>query len=130
MDLEAAIQREADARGRSWSAMTSELLDEAVRMRRAPGIAFVDGATGRRAVIAGTGLDVWEVVRSWREIGEDQSQLAASYPWLSELQLRSALGYFALYPDEIEARLDREELWTPENVWAELPFTRPRDPHR
>ena len=27
--------------------MTGELPDEAIRMRRAPGVAFVDGATGR-----------------------------------------------------------------------------------
>ena len=57
--LEQAIQHEADARDRSWSAMTTELLDEAIRMRRAPGVLFVDGPTGRRAVLAGTALEVY-----------------------------------------------------------------------
>ena len=60
--LDEAIQVEADLRGSSWSGLTTELLDEALRQRRAPGVAFVDGATGRRAVLAGTGLEVWEIV--------------------------------------------------------------------
>lgn len=54
--------------------------------------------------------------------------LAAAYPWLSELQLRAAVGYYQLYPEEIEERLAREAAWTPERVWSELPFARPRDP--
>jgi hypothetical protein len=41
-------------------------------------------------------------------------------------QLRAALAYYALYPDEIEARLAREDQWTPEGVRRELPFAGPR----
>ena len=128
--LERAIQHEADARDRSWSAMTGELLDEAIRLRRAPGVAFVDGATGRRAVVAGTALDVWEVVATWRSVEEDWDVLTQSYPWLSEMQLRSALGYYRLYPDEIDARIEREEAWTRERVREELPYAIPADPTR
>ncbi len=51
------IAREAEARGVSWSAMTTSLLIEALKMRRVPGIVMVDGPTGRRAVVAGSGLD-------------------------------------------------------------------------
>jgi uncharacterized protein (DUF433 family) len=120
--LQRAIQREADARGRSWSATAAELLDEAIRLRRAPGIAFVDGATGRRAVIAGTGLDVWEVVATWKAVEEDEDELALAYPWLSPMQLRSALGYYRLYPKEIDARLEREGQWTKARLRDELPF--------
>ncbi len=128
--LEQAIQHEADARNRSWSAMTGELLDEAIRMRRAPGVAFVDGATGRRAVIAGTALDVWDVVATWRDVEEDMDLLARSYPWLSEMQLRAALGYYRLYPDDIDARIEREHAWTPDRVRQELPYVTPADPSR
>lgn len=120
--LEQNIQREADARGSSWSAMTVELLEEGVRMRRTPGVAFVDGATGRRAVIAGSGVEVWEAVAAWQEVGQDFTALAQNYPWLSEMQLRSALAYYQLYPDEIDARLEREASWTPERVRGELPY--------
>jgi len=125
--LDEAIAQESETRGKSWSAMTTELLDEAIRGRRAPGVSFVDGPTGRRAVVAGTGLDVWEVIATWKEGGESYELLRQNYPWLSEIQLRAALGYYQLYPSEIDARLEREALWTPERAWRELPFSRPRN---
>jgi uncharacterized protein (DUF433 family) len=84
-----------------------ELLSEAVRMRRVPGIAFVDGIVGRRAIIAGTGLEVWEIIAAWKEGGESHTELKANYPWLSDAQLRAALAYYERYPEEIEARLER-----------------------
>lgn len=61
-DLEREIERERERRGTSFSAAVVELLRESVRMRRVPGIVFADGPSGRRAVVAGTGLDVWEIV--------------------------------------------------------------------
>jgi uncharacterized protein (DUF433 family) len=125
-DLEREIEREKERRGTSFSAAVIDLPRESVRMRRVPGIVFVDGPTGRRAVVAGTGLDVWEIVATWHEVGEDYRTLRESYDWLTEPQLRAALCYYELYPEEIAARLEREEWWTPERVRLELPFTRPR----
>ena len=125
-ELAREISREAEARGVSWSAMITALLTEALKMRRVPGIVMVDGPTGRRAVVAGSGLDVWEVIATWQACGRDERQLAQNYPWLTQPQLRAALAYYALYPDEIEARLAREHQWTPERVRRELPFTVPR----
>jgi len=124
--LDHEIEKESEERGKSWSAMTTELLEEAIRMRRASGVVFVDGPAGRRAVVAGTGLDVWEVISTWRENGQDDIGLRRSYPWLTEPQLRSALSYYEIYPKEIDARLDREAQWTPERVRRELPFAQPR----
>lgn len=123
--LDREIRREAELRGKSWSATTQDLLDEAIRMRRAPGVGFADGPAGRRAVIAGSGLDVWEVVASWRAMDEDFKRLRAGYPWLTEPQLRAALSYYRLYPLEIDERLERERSWTPERVRRELPFAEP-----
>ena len=120
------IAREAEARGISWSAMTTTLLIEALKMRRVPGIVMVDGPTGRRAVVAGSGLDVWEIIATWQACGHDEAQLAQHYPWLTQPQLRAALAYYQLYPEEIEARLAREQQWTPERVRRELPFAVPR----
>jgi uncharacterized protein (DUF433 family) len=120
------IAREAEARGLSWSAMTTTLLIEALKMRRVPGIVMVDGPTGRRAVVAGSGLDVWEIIATWQACGHDEAQLAKHYPWLTQPQLRAALAYYQLYPEEIEARLAREQQWTPERVRRELPFAVPR----
>ena len=121
-ELARDIAREAEARGVSWSSMTTALLTEALTMRRVPGIVMVDGPTGRRAVVAGSGLDVWEIIATWRACGEDVQQLAQHYPWLTQPQLRAALAYYQLYPDDIEARLAREQSWTPERVCRELPF--------
>jgi uncharacterized protein (DUF433 family) len=126
-ELEEAIAHESETRGKSWSAMTAELLEEGIRTRRAPGVSFVDGPTGRRAVVAGTGLDVWEIIATWKEGGESYQALRRNYPWLSEAQLRAALGYYEIYPSEINARLEREHRWTLERVRKEFPFSRPRN---
>jgi uncharacterized protein (DUF433 family) len=126
-DLDQAIARESEVRGKSWSAMTTELLEEAIRMRRVPGIAFVDGPGGRRAVVGGTGLDVWEVIATWRAGDRRYDLIQQNYPWLSDAQLRAAVAYYEIYPREIDVRLERETQWTPERVWQELPFSRPRN---
>lgn len=118
-DLEQEIAREAERRGQTWSSVTTDLLTEAVRMRRVPGVVFGDGPTGRRAVVAGSGIDVWEVVATWQEGGRSFEELRQNYDWLSEAQLRAALRYFELYPEEIEARLQRERQWTPETIRLE-----------
>jgi uncharacterized protein (DUF433 family) len=125
-ELDREISRESAERDRTWSAQAAELLEEAIRMRRAPGVVFVDGPAGRRAVVAGSGLDVWEIVATWQAVGKDYGRLRKSYAWLTEPQLRAALSYYELYPGDIEARLDREARWTPERVARELPFARPR----
>jgi len=44
------------------------------------------------------------------------------YHWLSEPQLRSALSYYALYPEEIDARVMRNKDLTLEKVSKRFPF--------
>lgn len=128
-DLEEEIERERKLRGGlSFSEVATQLLREAVRMRRAPGIYFVDGLEGRRAAVAGSGLEVWEVVATYKSVGEDYGELRESYPWLDERQISAALAYHELYPEEIDARISLEEYWTPERARSEFPFTRPRVP--
>lgn len=78
------------------------LLEETEKQRRVPGIIFVDGAAGRRARIACTGIEVFEVIRTYRAIGEDRPQLSETYDWLSEKQLEAALAYYEAYPEEID----------------------------
>lgn len=125
-DLEVEIERERKLRGaKSLTEVATSLLREAVRMRRVPGIVFMDGPTGRRATVAGTGLDVWEVIATYKSTSEDFERLKMAYEWLSEPQLKAALGYYALYPEEIDTRIEREEWWTPERVWQEFPYIRP-----
>ena len=121
-EIEEEIEREMRLRGATFSEVATSLLREAVRMRRVPGIVFIDGPTGRRAAIGGTGLDVWEVSSTHKSVGGDRDRLRRSYEWLTERQLEAALGYYALYPEEIDARIEREEYWTPERGRQEFPF--------
>ncbi len=91
-------------------------------MRRVLGIEYVEGPAGRRAVIAGVGPDVWEVISAFKECGGCMAALLSEFPWLSDLQLHTAAAYYRLRPEEIDSRLDRERYWTPERVREEFPF--------
>lgn len=116
-----AIEELAANCGRDFSASAVELLTEAVKMRRCPGIVFADGPSGRRARLAGTGLDVWEVVATHRGVEGSLERLRQAYPWLSEAQLRAALGYYSVFREEIDRRIARSEGWTPERVLVQYP---------
>src|SRR4051812_15406437 len=90
--LEEDLGREFAHRGiKEWSSGVIDLLQEAVRMRRVPGIAFVDSITGRRPVVGGTGLDVWEVIATWKVVKQREEKLRQAYHWLTPSQLRAAL---------------------------------------
>jgi uncharacterized protein (DUF433 family) len=123
--VDEGVQTLARRSGRDISAVINELLDEGLRMRRIPGITFGESGGGRVARLAGTGLAVYEIVRTLRDVDNDPARLRDAYDWLSEQQLRSALAYAEAYPDEIEERLRDEADWTPERVWETYPFMRP-----
>ena len=65
------------------------------------GIGFADGPAGRRPVLTGTGLDVWEVVETVRASGKSVEQ-AAAYLDLPVARVRAAVRYYAAFPDEID----------------------------
>ena len=65
----------------------------------------MDGPTGRRPVLAGAGLEVWEVIRAYKDCGEGFEKIKETLDWLSPWQLRDALHYWRLYPEEIEEEL-------------------------
>ena len=121
-----AIDEACRRTGRDFSSVANEMLAEAVKMRRIPGIVFADGASGRLARVAGTGIEVFEIVKSYRELDQDWDRLREAYHWLSEQQLRAALAYAAAYPDEIEAQLAAEDRWSAEAIWTRYPFTAPK----
>ncbi len=120
-DIADTIKDMADAVDRDFSTVVNELLTEAVKIRRCPGILFADGPSGRRAILAGTGLDVWEVIATYKSLGRDVAHLRGAYHWLSEAQLRAALGYYAAYPDEIERQIARNDAWTKEGLARQHP---------
>ena len=99
--------------GMSLSGAVNLLVDEGLRTLEHPGIVFREGPTGRRAGLAG-GPDVWEVVRALRSARSAEPErdddgvlaLAADHAGLSLRAVQAALGYWASYPEEIEAELD------------------------
>ena len=109
---------------RDWSKGAISLMEEAVRSSRVPGIVFVQRGNERRAAVAFSGMEVWELIATWKEAGEKWKELITAYPELSENQLRAAVAYYRAYPEEIHERLAREAYWTPERVADEMPFTR------
>lgn len=56
------IESLASGFGKDFFGIARDLLIEAVKMRKCPGVTFADGPTGRRARIAGTGIDIWEFI--------------------------------------------------------------------
>ncbi|MHB8575693.1 MAG: DUF433 domain-containing protein [Dehalococcoidia bacterium] len=107
--------------------MTVDVSSEAEKLRRVPGIYFADTICGRMATIEGTGLGVWEIVKPYREFGDDWQELVDLFDWLSVEQLRAALNYYEAFPDEVDARISLEGRYTPEEVYQMYPFMRPRD---
>ena len=116
------IEQMAKETGQDFSNVTKDLLQEAIKMRRCPGILFAEGANGRRARVAGTGIEVWEVIAAYKSVNEDFKRLQKAYHWLSPEQLKAALGYYRIYPQEIDRLIERNEEWNEEKVRDRYPF--------
>lgn len=103
----------ARRRGEAKARTAERLIDEGLRMEDHPGIVFRDGPAGRRAALAG-GPDVWEVVKTLKEMGTPQEQaIAGAMEWgnLSRAQVDVAVRYYADFPEEVDERIahNREE---------------------
>ena len=118
------IEQMAKETGQDFSNVTKDLLREAIKMRRCPGILFAEGTNGRRARVAGTGIEVWEVIASYKSVKKDLKKLQKAYHWLSREQLKAALGYYAIYPQEIDRLIEQNEQWNDEKVRERYPFMR------
>jgi uncharacterized protein (DUF433 family) len=114
-DILERLDRRAQQAGLSVTALVERYIDEGLRQDDHPGILFVDGAAGRRARVAGTGLEVWEVIATVHDNGGSTTQ-AASYLDIPERYVLAATHYYADYTYEIDAwiagndRLYEEEL--------------------
>lgn len=107
--LRSEIDRIARRSRRSFSEVAQDLIDEALRMRKCPGIYFSDEPAGREAKIAGTGLGVWEIAGVYKAVSKDERALRARFSWLTEAQIKAALLYYRNYSAEIDALLDENE---------------------
>ena len=117
------IERMSRETARDFSSVTIDLLSEAIKMRRNPGILFAEGVSGRRARVAGTGIEVWEIVANYKNLGTHFNRLRKTYHWLTVEQLRAALGYYAAYPEEIDRLIEQNENWSQQEVKGRYPVT-------
>lgn len=102
--------------GTSASGVAARLVDEGLRMDEHPGVVFRDGPAGRRTGLAG-GPDVWAVVRAVRSARGAEPGLAepallrlvADNAGLSLHQVRTAVDYWASYPDEVDVMVEHAD---------------------
>jgi uncharacterized protein (DUF433 family) len=101
------LERRARERGVARNALTERYIAEGVRMDEHPEIAFREGTLGRRAILTGTRLDVWQVIETVRACA-NSVQEAAGYLGLPTARVEAALNYYAVYRDEIDEIAERE----------------------
>lgn len=108
----ARLARRSKELGEPKSRVAERLIDEGLRMEEFPGVVFRDGSSGRRASLL-DGPDVWEVIadllRAKRRKNVDAVKAVVRGSGLSEQQVRLAAAYYSRYPDEIDARIERNE---------------------
>lgn len=112
----------AKPKGKTPPIDASRLLAEAERVREAPGIVFADGVAGRVPRMAGTGIEVFEVIKVYQAVGQDFQALQECFDWLNERQLRAALCYYEKFRSEVDERLAEETWWDPGSGNVSYPF--------
>lgn len=111
--------------GSTRSSVAARYVDEGLRMDEHPGIVFRDGLAGRRATLVG-GPDVWEVVRAVQatraaepELSQDELlALLEENTGVPGRMIRTALGYWGAYPDEVDAVVEHARLYEGEQAGA------------
>jgi len=97
------LAERADETSESRNALAERLIAEGLRIDRHPLISFRRGGSGqRRPALAGTRLDVWQVIDTVQGEGGDVSA-AAEYLGIPERSIRAAVDYYADFADEIDA---------------------------
>ena len=98
--------------------LAQRYVEEGLRMDDHPLVRFANGPAGRRAKLAGTGADVWEVVATVRDNGGDV-RAAAEYLEMPLGLVQAAVTYYGAYPDEIDEwiRLNEREADEARAAW-------------
>lgn len=95
------LQRQARQSGESLTALAERYLDEGLRHEEHPLIVFRTGATGRRAALAGTRLDVAQVIDTVKHSGNSTHE-AAEYLSIPEPWVRACVRYYTDFREEVE----------------------------
>ena len=102
------LRRHARRMGLAPRPLAQRYVEEGVRHDDHPLIHFLPGVVGRRSVILGTGLDVWEVVATVRDNENDLAE-TASYLGISLGLVEAAVNYYGEYRDEIDEQIADNE---------------------
>lgn len=122
-DVRRTIEQMARRERRTPAEMASLLLEEKVRERTHPLIAFRDTAAGRQASIRGTRLLVWHVMLLARELEMDRDRVADHLD-LPLAEIQAAFRYAEDYPDEVWAEVAANDAVTLSDLQRTLPGIR------
>ena len=104
-------QRLADWARRSGMperSLAQRYVDEGLRHDAHPLIQFLDGPSGRRASLAGRGLDVWEVIATVRDNNGSIAR-AADYLQIPAGLVEASVAYYGEYKREIDQEIELNE---------------------
>ena len=74
----------------------------------APAVRFSDGPAGRRALLVGTGKDIWEIIAVVRDNDGDPAE-AARYLEIPLGLIQAAIAYYGAYTTEIDQQIETNE---------------------
>src|SRR3990172_1643606 len=101
-----SLEQRAGQTGEPKSTVAERYIDEGLKQDAHPEIVFRDSPFGRRAMLAGTRLDIWQVIETLRNSGNSLED-AADYLALSLPKVRACLAYYAAYQDEVDRYASR-----------------------
>jgi uncharacterized protein (DUF433 family) len=104
----ARLGERARRAGLTERALAQRYLEEGLRRDAHPLIQFLDGPSGRRASLVGSGLDVWEVIATVRD-NDGSVEEAAAYLQVPVGRVQAAVAYYGEYREEIDADIELNE---------------------
>jgi uncharacterized protein (DUF433 family) len=108
-ELYTALQHQALRCGQPVEELVEAWLKQHLRLDAYPDLEWRQGPGGWRVGLSGTAIDVYTVV-GYSQAGYRAEEIAGELlPNLSLEQVRSALRYYADYPDEIDQALAENE---------------------
>ena len=99
------LKQRAKLMGAGQTALAERYLDEGMRQDDHPLIYFREGASGRRAALLGTRLDVADAITTVRQNGGSATE-AADYLEMPVERIEAAARYYGEYKDEIDAEIE------------------------
>jgi hypothetical protein len=58
----------------------------------------------------------------YRSVGKNVKRVKKAYHWLSQEQLKAAIAYYSVYPEEIDRLVERNKSWTRKKIQERYPF--------